>query len=162
MNAYTDIRINAWMDGRMDGWIDEGWVTCGWMVDGWTDGRWTGGWASARNEQKAKRTCRCCLGRWMTAHVDGRTDAQTGDRQTVAAVRPTSDEAALAHGCGAPGLAVALCCPLGLSVSRRLALGVGTRGDPASSLLPRRSPCREQGGGGRCKKVINRRRGTER
>lgn len=38
---------------------------------------------------------------WM----DERTRRQTGDRQTVAAVRPTSDEAALAHGCGAPELA---------------------------------------------------------
>lgn len=34
---------------------------------------------------------------WM----DERTRRQTGDRQTVATVRPTSDEAALAHGCGA-------------------------------------------------------------
>lgn len=102
--------------------------------------------------------------------MDGRRQAQT-DRGTggcprASRVRRGASEAVLARGCGASRAGRGPRRPLGLSFSRTLALGQGTRGDPASSALPPgpagTAPPGSKEGGGRCGKVINRRRGKGR
>lgn len=113
--------------------------------------------------------CWCRLDGGLHTWTDEDRHRQTGG-QAVVPVRPASDEAlprpCWLVGVALPGLAVALRCPLGLSFSRTRALGQGTRGDPASSAPPPgpagTAPPGSKEGGGRCGKVINRRRGKGR